>query len=207
MIYFIDFDDTIFNAKLFRKNFKKIFHKNGINEKEFEESYVPCKEGICGKTFKEYDLKKQLIDIESRHGKKKALRKDLKKFLKSIEHYIFEDFYDFTKEVTKDEIFLISFGDTSFQKGKIKNSNILKYINNYKLTNTSKANCIKEIIKKNKIQETMCFIDDRPDQIKEVQENIPEMVIYRMKKSEGRYGKIPTPKNIPEITKITDILK
>ncbi len=208
MMYFIDFDDTIFNTGKFAKDFKNIFAKYNISEIEFNESYVPCREGNHNKAFKDYDLEKQLIDIESRHGKMPILRKELNSFVKSSSKYIFDDFYEFVKKVPKNNIFLVSYGSSSFQKLKIENSSVLNYVHDYVLTKTNKADCIDKIFSRNKQGERrLTFIDDRPDQLEKVQRKYPNMLIYRMKRLEGRYGEIPMPKNIPEIKKLTTILK
>ena len=38
-LFFIDFDDTLFNTKKFKKELIKIFLKNNINKKQFTEFY------------------------------------------------------------------------------------------------------------------------------------------------------------------------
>ena len=207
-MYFIDFDDTIFNSGKFIKDFKKVFRRHGVSSEEFEKSYIPCSEGICGKTFMEYDLERQLLDIENRHGKLTKMRRELHDFIVNSQKYVFDDFYEFTKKIPKENIFLISFGKSSFQRSKIKHSGVLSYVQDYVLTSSSKAECINEIFSRNERGERkLTFVDDRVDQLEDVKEKFPEMILYRMIRPEGRYIKAITPDNIPEINKLTDIPK
>ncbi|MDA3814833.1 MAG: HAD hydrolase-like protein [Patescibacteria group bacterium] len=207
MMYFIDFDDTIFNTGKFVKNYKKVFFEHGISDEEFEESYIPCSDETTKKAFKVYDLEKQLLDIESRHGDISNLKKDLNTFIESAKNYVFDDFYQFIEKIPKKNVFLVSFGKSPFQETKIENSGVLEYVHDYVLTNTSKADCINEIFSRNKQGERkLTFVDDRPDQLNIVKKEFPEMLIYRIMRSEGRYGDIATPKGIPKINKLIDIL-
>jgi predicted enzyme involved in methoxymalonyl-ACP biosynthesis len=91
---------------------------------------------------------------------------------------------------------------------KIESSGVLDHVHDYVLTNTNKADCINKIFSRNEQGERqLTFVDDRPDQLEKVQERYPDMFIYRMKRIEGRYGELLTLKSIPEIKKLTTILK
>ena len=84
--------------------------------------------------------------------------------------YIFKDAEIFLKSFSKNNLYLLSYGDLNFQKQKIKGAKISDYFRRIIITNKNKAEILKQIIKKDKFGklEKIIFIDDQPRNIEEV---------------------------------------
>jgi len=160
MKIFIDFDGVIFNTELFKKRLIKFFSENGISKKDFDKSYQYFKnQKIPYSVIKHLKLLFFLKKI-----KKKCRYNDI------LRPYIFKDAEIFLKSFSKNNLYLLSYGDLNFQKQKIKGAKISDYFRRIIITNKNKAEILKQIIKKDKFGklEKIIFIDDQPRNIEEV---------------------------------------
>lgn len=206
MKIFIDFDDVLFYSKKFIEDEKRIFKKYGISEEVFKRHYYfYSKKGR--KKIRFYDLKKQLIGIKKELSiDTKKLEADLRSFLKNTGKYIFKDALSFLNDFKKEDLFLISYSKTEFQKLKIKNSGISKYFKKIIITNEKKSKEILENIENKK--ENIYFIDDRPDYITDVKKIIPRVKTIFMRRKFGRYSNLSCEasdwegKTLREVTRI-----
>jgi len=189
MKIFIDFDDVIFYSKKFIQDEKNIFQKNGISEEIFKKYYYQYTKNKKGEIVRRYNLKKQLQGIKKELGiNTDKIESELEDFLSDTEKYIFEDVISFLKQFKKEELFLVSYSKTEFQKLKIKNSGIAKYFKKIIITNGNKSDEILRIIKKQKTKkEDLFFIDDRADYISEVKKKIARIKTFLVRRKEGRY--------------------
>ena len=115
------------------------------------------------------------------------LRKDLNYFLKDTSRFVFNDFNDFSKSFSKQELFLVSFGHQPFQGVKIKSSGIEKFFKKIIVTNGKKSLIIKQLITEFGGNGKVYFVDDRPDQLEDVLSEIDDVVAIRVKRGQGRY--------------------
>ena len=169
MKIFIDFDGVIFDTGLFKKSLAKVFSEGGVPKKDFEKSYrlifknqkttySPLKHiGFFAKN-KKVDSKKILF----RTGK----------LLKNLKSYVFNDAKTFLKHFTKNNLYLLSYGDLKFQRQKIKAAGISKHFKRVIVTKGNKLKIIEKIAGKDKFKkgERIIFIDDKPSHIKEVKQ-------------------------------------
>jgi FMN phosphatase YigB (HAD superfamily) len=188
MKVFIDFDDVIFNTRQFVADYKKIFFRHGISEDFFSSSYYQDYPKKINGQLKKYDPDVHLEAIEGIvKMKMPQLRRDIKKLLKESGRYIFSDSFNFLKSFNKKELFLISFGDISFQKMKIRNSGIRPFFQKVVITDKMKIQEIRRIQKSARKRERLFFIDDRIDQIDAVKCNISAITTFHLKRKQGRY--------------------
>jgi len=160
MKIFIDFDGVIFNTELFKKRLIKFFSENGISKKDFDKSYQYFKnQKIPYSVIKHLKLLFFLKKI-----KKKCRYNDI------LRPYIFKDAEIFLKSFSKNNLYLLSYGDLNFQKQKIKGAKISDYFRRIIITNKNKAEILKQINFKDKFGklEKIIFIDDQPRNIEEV---------------------------------------
>lgn len=195
MKIFIDFDGVIFNTELFKKPLIKIFFENGISKKDFDKSYQQFKkQKIPYSPIKHIEF---LIKNKKRRYKNDRLYSGILKLLKNLKLYIFKDAEIFLKSFSKNNLYLLSYGDLNFQKQKIKGAKISDYFRRIIITNKNKAEIVKQIIKKDKFGklEKIIFIDDQPRNIKEVSSirNITTIQLIR-----------PPSKSILKFSKKTD---
>ncbi len=181
---FIDFDDVLFNTKKFRQDFVAIFLRQGISQKDFDSSYAltvgkndGCK--VCYDPQKQITrLKKYLIfnDEELAHN--------LKIFLADLKRYVFKDVCVFLEKFQKKELFLVTYGDATFQKTKVSGSGVEKYFKKVIIASGEKSNGISKFIS---AKEKMYFVDDRVRYISEVKKVFPEIKTFLLKRKAGRY--------------------
>ena len=209
MKIFIDFDDVLFNTKLFYEGIKNVFFENGISEEVFKKYYkdpeTEKKRGIIQK----YNPYKQIEKIGKTGINTKKLKRDFSDFIKNTSQYIFEDGIEFLKKVKNEDLYIISYGDKKFQNEKIINSGISKYFKRILIAETTKAAAIRKILnKKTKEGEALIFIDDRERFLRNIKESYPGMVTFLFNNSLGRYNDEKTGhcdfkvKNFNEVLKI-----
>jgi FMN phosphatase YigB (HAD superfamily) len=185
MKIFLDFDDTVFNTKKFKEEIVKIFSNNGVSKDEFDKTYcdlTKTKKGL-------YDPRKhlELMNWPQKSSYKQA-KKDFDDLFKKLNQYIFDDFYDFVKKFEKKNLFLISFGNSYFQKKKIKSSGIEGYFKKIKIVEkNNKGSFIKKNTRKG---EQVFLIDDRPEQLEKAKNEISRLILIRMKRKDSRYNNL-----------------
>lgn len=159
-----DFDGIIFNTRLFKRQLMKCFSEAGVLKKDFEESYQYFKNQKIP-----YSAIKYLKFLKKKYRSNDILRL-VEKLLKNLRPYVFKDAEEFLKSFSKNNLYLLSYGDLKFQKQKIKGAKISHYFRRIIITNKNKAEIVKQIIKKDKFGklEKIIFIDDQPGNIEEV---------------------------------------
>ncbi len=210
MKIFIDFDDVLLNTKKFREDYMKIFRKNNISLNIFNKYYndYPIRKRN-GRIIK-YDSDKHLKIIKEKENIKTGkLRRDIGKLIKRINKYIFSDAENFLRQFKKNDLYLVSYGNTRFQKSKIKSSGLQKYFKETVIIDKLKSFAVRNIIKKNNFRkEEMFFIDDRVEQIGDIKKKIAGIATIFVKRKEGRYNDKRnrycdyTAKNLKEVQEI-----
>lgn len=165
-----DFDGIIFNTRLFKRQLMKCFSEAGVLKKDFEKSYQYFKnQKIPYSAIKHLRFLKREFGYNSDRCYGLILGK-VEKMFKNLKPYIFKDAEIFLKSLSKNNLYLLSYGDLNFQKQKIKGAKISDYFRRVIITNKNKAEIVKQIVKKDKFGklEKIIFIDDQPRNIEEV---------------------------------------
>ena len=178
----LDFDDTIFNTYALANNFLEVYKNAGFQEKEFWSGYEKVKEQV-----KDFDLK-LIADVlyDLKQFDKNKVKKEINRILEKMDSYIYLDFAAFAKNFKKEDLMLLSYGTTKFQKEKIEKSKIVPLLNEIIITKNDKADDFKNITRKYG-SEKIFFIDDRADQIDSVKKNFPQVITLKMERLQGRY--------------------
>lgn len=189
MKIFIDFDDVLFNTKVFKSDIQNIFERNGVSEKVFNRYYKDGSGKKGDEKIRKYDPKKQIKRIKKAGFETKRIEKEIIKLLRNTRKYLFADGVYFLKKLKKEELYIVSFGDKKFQGEKINNSGIAKYFRKIMIVNVSKAVGIKKILSKKNIEpgEALIFLDDRIKFLKDIKRSYPGMVTFHMVRNEGRF--------------------
>jgi FMN phosphatase YigB (HAD superfamily) len=194
MKIFIDFDDVLFNTKSFIKDIKKLFYEFGIPNKIFDETYKSKRKSLKmnGKYLLTYDPSLQFEKIRNKLGlDTRPLEKEFYTLLKNAKRYVFKDACIFLENKNKNDLFILSFGTSNFQKEKIKNSGITKYFKKIIIiSRETKARAIKEILEKQKLKnkEPVYFFDDREKFLEDVKTHLPFVKTFLVSRKEGRFG-------------------
>jgi len=179
----IDFDHTLFNAQLFKKDLAKSL---GLSLAAWEKDYQSNKN-----KFGNYNYKKQIAEFP------KNRRQKFLKILKNSKKYLYKDAVLFLKSVgnahvrsvQKNQIILLSKGQPSFQKIKIQKCVIKKYVT-VKTVAKSKINFISHL--KNK--KDILFINDRGKEIDEIKKRFPAITAIWVRRANGQYKNEPCKK-------------
>lgn len=212
MKIFLDFDDTIFNTKKYKIDYKKVFISHKIKKKDFLDPFFDYPIKKNGRLIS-YNLNKYKKIIRKKLDENifSRFEKDVEYFLDNSKKYVHKDFFSFIKNFKKNQLFLISFGDIKSQTRKIRTSGVTKYFKKIKITIQGKSVYIKKIAtkKEGEIPNEIIFIDDRPDQIKEVKKALPNCLCLRIKRKTSRFNDLKTSgkaiieiKNLKEAQKI-----
>lgn len=181
----MDFDDVLFNTRDFVADYKKIFYSFGVSEKLFNKNYYGYPVKYNGHLMK-YNPEKHLECLEKEPGINVAsIKKEVHVFVKSTSQYIFPDVIDFLKSFPKKELFLLSYGETKFQKIKIKNSGIERYFSKIIVGDELKSEMIKFSVKESDLN---YLLEDRVAQITDVEKIFPFVKTILIKRPEGRYN-------------------
>ncbi len=187
-----DFDNTLFSVKEFYEAFQNSFKEIGINKNLFKETFEKAKEGK-----KPYDPEKQfkLIVQKKPEISLKDLKENFEQVLCQAEKFLYPDVQPFFKKLkNKFDLFLVSYGNKTFQREKIEKSGVIKFFK--KVIIASDVNKISSLKKTLNKHEKAIFIDDNPETLSAVKEKFPQIITVRINRGEGRYQKEKNNKNI-----------
>ncbi|MBW6440907.1 hypothetical protein K0B03_02625 [Patescibacteria group bacterium] len=179
----LDFDDTIFNTFLLMQEFRKIFNSLGFTNDEFWGAYRQCKKDI--NDF-DPDIFSDIIEKIRPYDRNQA-KDGMQSLTESSSDFIFSDFFCFLSFAKKEELILLSYGLSDFQKNKIEKSGIVPYFSEIIVTARDKADDIEEIHKKHK--ENIILIEDKAESIDNVKRRVPEVTTMKIIRPQGGHIK------------------
>ncbi|MCK5490681.1 MAG: hypothetical protein KAI67_02450 [Candidatus Pacebacteria bacterium] len=175
----LDFDDTIFNTFMVMQEFRKIYNLLGFTDDEFWSAYGQCKKDNNG-----FDPDIFLNTIEKiRSYDKNRAKEGMQNLTERFSDYIFSDFFCFLSVAKKEELILLSYGLSDFQKNKIEKSGIISYFSEIIVTSRDKAEDIEEI--QNKYKEKIVYIEDKAESIDNVKKRMPEVITMKIIRPQG----------------------
>lgn len=180
-----DFDYTLLNAKKYRESLGAIFLKIGVKRKIFEKTLIQArKEGVFYSLERHISLiKKEQPDIKTEN-----LKKAWKKIDGEMKKFVYADSESFLKKIRKKyDIFIVSCGNEKTQKHKIYRSGLSKYFKKILIAKTEEKSIpIRKIIK---TAESAIFIDDNPFILISAKKSLPNLIVVRINRGQGRYAK------------------
>lgn len=187
MKIFFDFDDVLFDTRRFKEDYFRIFEKHGVSRKIFDECYY---EPLSKEKIKNYNPENHIRRVCKKTGiKLSVFEKEIGIFLQDTSEYVFEEVDEALKNFKRDELAIISFSKTEFQKAKIFRSGIVKLFCEVEIVNVLKGEAISKMIKEGKLslKQEIFFIDDRAEQLRSVKGICPQVVTILCDRKEGRY--------------------
>lgn len=159
MIFFIDFDDTLFDTANFKKFLEETAAVAGVSSQDFWLSYREARED--GKGDLCYSPERQARILSGRGYGLEEIRRALSGMAKeNIHRFVAEgagDFLDGLK-TRGHELILLSLGDEDFQRLKVEGSGLSGYFGKIFFKRTGKEKVIGEILKNG---EAAWFINDK----------------------------------------------
>lgn len=182
MKIYLDFDDTILDTDGFIRELVRIFQSAGFSQQDFYDNYELTKQRVG-----DFDLD-TIFDIfaSQRDFDVRSARRSADRIFDNVDVFVHDDFFDLVKEFPKEQLAMLSFGTTPFQRAKIENSKIVPYFGEIIVTDRSKEENFKDIAREH-ATEQLYFVEDKADQIDRVKLATPEVVTMKIERPHGRY--------------------
>lgn len=180
MKLFIDFDGVLFDSYVFLRDLLKKLNTLGVDEVSFLSAY--------GANYSPYRHIKTLFPKDERTKEALAL---LESHFKDAPNYLFSDALPFLKNFRKEDVFIVSYGDSDFQMKKITSSGVLSFCSEARISQI-KSDTILEILNGRGEGEKIYFIDDRLSNLEDVSKNVPGIKVLLLDRlRENVHEKIP----------------
>lgn len=195
-----DFDHTVFDMSEMHLSIKDAMVKLGVKEDHYQELY---NEVTHWKLFTQRALGQRIQKHYNIHSDEVV--KVLDGLAKESALYIYDDVtagFDQLKEKGH-KILLLSWGSPEWQDKKIQHSGIMHHCEEVVSIPEIKAAYLKE---HHPHHECLVLIDDKPAELKAVQESEPNMKLVRIRRENGKYSDIETPPGIPEAKNMQEVV-
>jgi len=185
MIIIFDFDHTLFSAKKLYLAFQKTFEKLGVDEKLFQETFQKSKGH-----GRDYNPERQfkLIKREKPEISLKEQKRTFNKILNQAEKFVYPEVLTILNEFQKRgyELFVLTYGEGSFQPRKVDRSKIGKFFKKILITrDIKKVSDFRKFFKKD---EKTVFVEDNPNVLLSIKTAFPEVITVRINRGEGKYA-------------------
>lgn len=189
---FLDFDDVLFDTRAFVADLRESFLAAGISKEDFEKHYLdyPVRTDNGVRT---YDVSEHLDRIESAGVDVTAARSAVDRLMADTQKYLFSDVIEFLRRMNDRPLFLVSYGNGSFQRRKMKVLKERGFFRDAIVSEKSKADVLEEIARKYGSETVFggFFVDDRLDNVQEVKRRFSGVRTFLMQRPEGRYRDRP----------------
>jgi FMN phosphatase YigB (HAD superfamily) len=179
----LDFDYTLFDTFRFRQAIKAAFINNGIDSDFFENAREESRGG--GQDWKPagvFDI------VESSHPFKMSdIKRDFDKIVESASDFLYKDTLEFLEKIYEsNSLFMVSYGEDSFQNNKISSCVIIKkYFTEIIVTKNIRKDAEARDLARG---ERAIFADDNPLALSSVKSLSPQIVTIRVNRGDGRYA-------------------
>jgi FMN phosphatase YigB (HAD superfamily) len=191
MKIFLDFDDVLFHTQAFVNQTQKIFVQCGVSEELYRETYMQSRQKGNG-ALKVYGLDvhlKMLQELLPGFDAERA-RQGVEAILADTATYVFSDVEKLLKRLYAGgaQMYVVSFGVPAFQRAKIENSGLKKYLKGVLVGLEEKGKMLSEILGESLSQEPVWFIDDQIKFIEDVKRRFPFVNTVQVCRPEGRFN-------------------
>lgn len=176
MIYYIDFDSTLFNTTLFYHDLLEIFNKNSLTKEMVIEYKISHNDKLYDPIkMANYYVEKGLVNNN--------IVIEIDDLFNKITNYLYDDAIKFLENNKDKKLVLLTYGEYHYQKLKIDKCNITKYFSDIIITEHKKHHL--DLDYQNGV-----FVDDNPIVINGLLKMNPNKII-RIKRVNNKYSKIP----------------
>lgn len=210
MKIFIDFDDVIFNTYKFKNKFFSIYREAGFTRKEVETASRNISSVVPKSKEKPYSPHLHIKELKKiRPFNEVETENNVNKFLKDLRPYVFSDCLKLLESVSKNDLYLLSYGEINFQKRKIAGSGIGKYFKRIIITKDNKINQIGKISKAENFhpKEDILLLDDRPENLEKIERANRKIITFHVCRPEGRYSHLACRNRDFKVKNFKDVLK
>lgn len=205
MKIYLDFDDTIFDTFTFVEELIAVWMRAGFTEEDFDRAYRET-QARAG----DFDMETLIkVFAETRSFDEVQTRRRIEKLLASADAFVYPDFFTFAQLFAKEDLKMLSFGTTDFQRDKIENAAVVPFFGELVITSESKEIAFAEIVKEHS-REKIFFVEDKADQVDKVKELFPAVVTFKIERSNGRHRKTHSARTdfrVKNLNEVAELLK
>ncbi len=193
MKVYVDFDRTLFDCDKFLEDLYALINKYNISKTIFKECQNQCrKTGFNPHIILNLVKEKYEFDEELFH--------EIDNLIRNTSNYLYQDtipFLEYLKD-NKNEIIILTKGNSDYQREKIFNAHLDLYYNKLMVTMKHKG-------KLHLDYDNGVFIDDNPIEIQSLLDRKPKMII-RIQRENSKYSSIPLDIDIKTVKSLQEIM-
>jgi len=191
MKYFFDFDDFFLNTEndFVTDFFRLLMSITGATKEDVAETYkrfsgAHFSKGIPYSLEQHIDFLSELRSFDREVAKEKA-----RAFFVDLTKYVFEGAEEFLQSLSKEDMYLLTYGEQSFQNLKVDGSGLRKYFHEVIVTQGNKPEEIERIAKRDHFlpQERVLFGDNRCGHFAGAKER--GIITIHLKRETDKYSK------------------
>jgi len=149
-----DFDDVLFDNKLFKKHLFSVIEKAGGNRESAEAYYRQVKNAFSLKNF--------LADIFKRENMRDSVEKTYAEIMEECKNLVNQELRSIIETAGANNCYLATFGEDEFQREKIKRCGLAPLFAEIYTTLGSKKEIVERICLAYPT-EKIIFVDDKPE--------------------------------------------
>ena len=184
MKIFLDFDSTLFDSSRLRGKFlidlRSTIQSGGWTKEEVAEQ-AKVFSGSAFEGGRLYNICTYLDFLEEKypHGRKEETLARVEEFMQDLRAYVFSDALSFLQTQQKEDAVIVTYGDDTFQRTKVKSSGVEEYVSEVIVVDTlPKVEAIGEWLEDHGVTgETVFFIDDKTQYFDALVESNPHGII------------------------------
>lgn len=194
----LDFDHTLFDMQRMHQELISALDRIGIPEKMYKEAYslethwkVFTVQGFANRLASKSGIAQEIIE------------KTLWDVAKSSGHCLYPDVMEVCRELKSvgHTLILLSWGDEDWQGAKIEQSGVRSFFDEIVTITDLKA----DYLKGRGNGRPVVLVDDKPAELKSVQEARPDIQLVRMRRPNAKYSDTPTPDGMTEVTSMREL--
>ena len=199
-----DFDHTVYDMTAMHQSIVGAMKQLGIEEEEYQRCYHQV---TNWKLFTVDAISQRLHRVCGAHPDE--VTKAFHSVAQDAELYVYDDVIEHFK-LFKDRghrLSLLSWGDKDWQHTKIQHSGLMEHCEDIITVHELKADYFQSHYPDH---ECLVLIDDKPAELKAVQDVKSDMKMIRLRRDNGKYSDIDTPMGIPEarsMAEVADLIK
>ncbi len=194
-VFFVDFDDVLFNTRDFMADLIAACAPFGIGEGEWREAYRARTGDIPG-VHKPFTIERFAEVLGNRTGVPAAQLADAMRAraMDDLPRYVFADSVPFLRAVGRNHAMVLTYGDTEFQMTRVRDSGIAREVADVFVTQSQKVEVIADYLAAypDVAPADIVYLDDRATYFGPVKERLPDVHTVLVARPERRYADAPT---------------
>ncbi|MBI4121725.1 MAG: HAD hydrolase-like protein [Parcubacteria group bacterium] len=198
MIIVFDFDHTIFNMSAMHEDLLKAMTELGVSERVYQDAYNQV---TNWKMFTPQALA-QRLQRSAGISATEALN-DLNEVAKASGRHVYPDASAGFEALTSagHELYILCWGDRDWQMKKIEQSGLVPFCKGVFLVSQLKADHLKTMLDR-----PLVLVDDKPAELKAVQDRDLGIRLIRMRRPNGKYSDQEGLAGVPEATNMAEVI-